>query len=129
MIEQRLVVKGYDWHLTVLYNANRDLATVAGELWRIGCPSRTAIQAIGTISRRNNGFCFTNDAKRRTLVCVAEADSDEEFVNTIVHEAKHLQSHICEYYGIPENGEEAAYLIGDIVEKLYNTFKYELEQS
>jgi len=36
-------------------------------------------------------------------------------MNTIVHEAKHVQSHICEYYNVPEDSEEAAYLIGYIV--------------
>ena len=38
-------------------------------------------------------------------------------------------SHICEYYGISEKSEEAAYLIGDLVEELYTVFKYELGKS
>jgi hypothetical protein len=130
LIRQEIYIGKYDWHVTVLYNANLDLAAVAEELWRLGCTSDIALRAIGeTITKRNNGFCYTSDRLKSTLICIAETDSDEELINTIVHEAKHLQSHICDYYGIAENGEEAAYLIGDSVEKLYNTFKYELEQS
>lgn len=42
---------------------------------------------------------------------------------TKVHEAKHVQSHICEYYNVPEDGEQAAYLIGYIVQKMHRVFK------
>lgn len=62
-------------------------------------------------------------------MCVSDADTDEELINTIAHELKHFQSHVFDYYGKVENGEEAAYFVGDTMEKLYNVFKYELEQS
>ena len=44
------------------------------------------------------------------------------FCNTIVHEAKHVQSHICMYYGVDEDTEDAAYLIGYIIMKMYDGF-------
>lgn len=44
-------------------------------------------------------------------------------MNTIVHEAKHVQSHICKYYDVPEDGEQAAYLIGFIVMRMFRMFK------
>lgn len=50
------------------------------------------------------------------------ADSKEQFINTIVHEIKHLQSHICEYYNVSEKGEQAAYLIGYIAMKMFKVF-------
>ena len=40
-------------------------------------------------------------------------------MNTAIHEAKHVQSHICEYYGIDEDTETAAYLIGHLVQRMY----------
>ena len=128
MIKQELFIDKYNWHLTILYNANNDLSTVAEELWLIQCPSKIAIHAIReVIVKKNNGFCFTNNRLKSTLICIAEADSDEEFINTIAHEVKHLQSHICSYYKIDEKSEEAAYLVGDTVEELYKVFKHELE--
>jgi hypothetical protein len=54
-----------------------------------------------------------------SIVCISESTSAEEFVNTAAHEAKHVQSHMCEYYGIPEDSEEAAYIIGHIVSEMY----------
>lgn len=128
MIRQELEIEKYDWHLTVLYKANQNLAAVADELWHLYCLAKLALQAISVITHINTGFCYTNDFLKATLICVAEADSDEEFVNTTVHETRHLQSHICSYYGISEKGEEAAYLLGDTFTELYKVFKYELDK-
>jgi hypothetical protein len=44
-------------------------------------------------------------------------------MNTIVHEAKHVQSHICRYYNVEEDSEEAAYLIGYIVQNMHKVFR------
>lgn len=127
MIRQEIDIDKYDWHLTVLYYANQDLSAVVDELWHMYCPADLALQALRVISKTNTGFCYTNDSLKATLICVAEADSDEEFVNTVVHEVRHLQSHICSYYGISEKGEEAAYLVGDTYTELYKKFKYDLD--
>lgn len=129
MIRQELDIKKYDWHLTVLYKANQDLSAVADELWALHCPAKQAFQAIGVASKLNSGFCYTNDYLKATLICVADADSDEEFINTIVHEVTHLKAHVFSYYNFSEKGEEAAYFMGDTVEELYKIFKYELGKS
>lgn len=51
------------------------------------------------------------------------ASSQEQFLNTIVHEAKHVQSHICKYYEVDEDSEQAAYLIGYTVQNMHKVFK------
>lgn len=126
MIKQYLYIKKYEWNLVIIYNANSDLSIVAKELWLVKCPAKISFHALKVISRNNTGFCYTNTDLKATLICIAEVESAEEFVNTVVHELKHLQSHICSYYGISEKGEEAAYLIGDTFEELYKMLKYEL---
>ena len=50
------------------------------------------------------------------------ASDISQFVNTAIHEAKHVQSHVCSYYNIDEDSEEAAYLIGYIVQRMYKMF-------
>lgn len=130
MIKQYVYLEEYDWHILIIYNASQDLSEVAKELWNIHCPSIIARHALThVITKWNNGFCFTNDRLHASIICVAEVDSDEELVNTVIHELKHLQSHICSYYGISEKGEEAAYLSGDVAEEFYKVFKYELDKS
>jgi hypothetical protein len=63
----------------------------------------------------NQGFTFTDTRLRKSIMVIGLADSKEQFMNTVVHEAKHLQSSICRYYNVSERSEDAAYLIGFIV--------------
>lgn len=71
----------------------------------------------------NSGFTRTDFNKRLSIVCIGIAENRAQFLNTVVHEAKHVQSHICRYYGVPEDGEDAAYLIGYLIAKMYKGFR------
>ena len=97
MIRQDIDVDGY-WDIIVCYNVY------------LGEP--------------NAGFTHTNYGKRLSIVGIGQATSKEQFINTIVHEAKHVQTHICNYYNVSEDGEQAAYLIGFIVMKMFEMFKH-----
>ena len=91
-LSQTIDINGY-WTVVVCYNAD------LGEL--------------------NSGFTATDYSKRLSVVGIGLTTNKQELINTIVHEAKHVQSHICSYYGIKENSETAAYLIGHLVHKMY----------
>lgn len=95
-MKQHIDIEGY-WGITVYYNI----------------PLKDGVK----------GFTYTEAEKRRSIVCIGELETRADFLNTIVHEAKHVQSQICAYYNVPEDGEQAAYLIGYIVEKMYSGFK------
>ena len=75
------------------------------------------------LGEQNAGFTHTDYGKRLSIVGIGKATSKEQFMNTIVHEAKHVQSHICKYYDVSEDSEEAAYLIGFIVMRMFQIFK------
>lgn len=96
MIRQDIDVEGY-WKIIVVYNA--------------------------PLGRKDVGFTYTNPSKKTSIVGIAATSSQGELFNTIVHEAKHVQSHICEYYNVSEDSEQAAYLIGYIVQKMHEVFK------
>lgn len=71
----------------------------------------------------NTGFTQTDFSKRQSIVGISNVTNKSQLINTIVHEAKHVQSHICRYYSIDEDSEQAAYLIGYVVQKMYLKFK------
>lgn len=98
MIRQDIDIKGY-WEIIVIYSA---------ELGK----------------DKDVGFTHTDFSKKRSIVGIGKTSSKEQFFNTVVHEAKHVQSHICKYYNIKESSEDAAYLIGYIIQRMYETFKY-----
>lgn len=97
MIRQDIDVEGY-WKIIVIYDAY-----------------------LGSL---DTGFTHTDFNKKRSIVGIAPTSSQEEFMNTLVHEAKHVQSHICKYYNVEEDSEQAAYLIGYIIQKMHRVFKY-----
>lgn len=96
MIRQDIDVAGY-WKIIVVYNA--------------------------VLGKKDVGFTYTNSNKRVSIVGISPTSSQEQLLNTIVHEAKHVQSHICNYYNVPEDGEQAAYLIGYIVQNMHKVFR------
>ena len=95
MIRQDIDIAGY-WYVVIFYNVNTP------EL--------------------NQGFTYTDTIQRKSVVVIGNTDSLQQFYNTVVHEAKHLQSAICRYYDVSENSEDAAYLIGYIVMKMSECF-------
>lgn len=96
MIRQDIDINGY-WTIIILYNVY--------------------------LGDEDTGFTHTDFNKRRSIVGISDFSSKEQFFNTLIHEAKHVQSHICRYYDVKENSEDAAYLIGYIVQKMYKSFK------
>ena len=96
MIRQDIDVNGY-WKVIVAYN-----------VW---------------LGKRDTGFTHTDFNKKRSIVGISLTTSQEQFFNTLVHEAKHVQSHICMYYNVKENSEDAAYLIGYLAQQMYRCFK------
>ena len=96
MIRQDIDVEGY-WKVIVIYGAK--------------------------LGNKDVGFTYTNSRTKTSIVGIADTSSQEQLINTLVHEAKHVQSHICEYYNVPEDGEQAAYLIGYLVQKMHRVFR------
>lgn len=95
-LSQSIDINGY-WTIYVCYNAD--------------------------LNEVNSGFTATDYSKRVSVVAIGLTTDKNEFINTIVHEVKHVQSHICKYYNIPEDSEDAAYLIGFITMKMYHVFR------
>lgn len=96
-LRQDINIEGY-WKVIILYN-----------IW---------------LGERDTGFTYTDFDKRRSIVGISPTTSKEQFFNTLIHEIKHVQSHICKYYNVEESSEDAAYLIGYIAQRMYKTFKY-----
>jgi hypothetical protein len=58
-----------------------------------------------------------------SVVTIGLTSSKAQLLNTISHEIKHVQSHICKYYSVAEDSEDAAYLTGYLTMRMYQTFR------
>lgn len=119
MFAQYIQLRG--WNVLVYYNVEpQDFVEIEDSLRQIDCPNKDIRNAFKVLSKsKNTGFTFSNSDYKMSIVCISQTTSASEFVSTAVHEAKHVQSHICQFYKIDEHGEEAAYLIGHLVRKMY----------
>ena len=96
-LRQDINIEGY-WKVIILYN-----------IW---------------LGERDTGFTYTDFDKRRSIVGISPTTSKEQFFNTLIHEIKHVQSHICKYYNVEEDSEAAAYLTGFIMQKMHRCFRH-----
>lgn len=86
--------------------------------------SRSSMEnTVDIMNSVNSGITNSNLRSRVSIVGISSASNIGQWFDTLVHELKHVQSHICEYYGISEHGEQAAYLIGYLMRQFINKIK------
>ena len=120
MIKSTIDVAGY-WSVVLFVDVDYDkYDIIESALTDILAPISVIDEIYDKISYEYNaGVTFTNSDFRTSVVCINKATSREELINTISHEADHIQDAICEYYDVPLDSEQAAYLIGYLVGKIY----------
>lgn len=120
MIKQLLRIND-KWDVLIWYCVTEDdYQEVYDTLVEFGCPILDAEYSANTVSSfPNTGLTFSDTDSRVSFVCVSSTTSYSQFVDTLMHEIKHVQSHICEYYDVDENSEDAAYLVGYLARRVY----------
>ena len=64
-------------------------------------------------------FTYTLADSNISIVGISETTSCNELTNSIVHELNHVKIAILEKFNIKYNGEEAAYLIGELAREAH----------
>ena len=120
MIKSTINVAGY-WSIVLFVDIDYDnFEIVESALTDILAPISVIDEMYDKISYKyDSGVTFSNPDYRTSVVCINKATSREELINTISHEADHVQDTICKYYDVPLDSEQAAYLIGYLVGKMY----------
>lgn len=123
MAAQYIKLSNGGWNVLIYYNVGKnDYVEIEDSLIQLDCPTQDIKKAFRVLTKRNTGFTFSNSDYKMSIVCISKTTNIEQFVNTTIHEAKHVQSHICSYYDIDRDSETAAYLIGYIVQRMYRYF-------
>ena len=59
------------------------------------------------------GFTYSNERRRRAVILIGPTTSGKEFLNSLVHETRHLADAIAHSLGVPLDSERPAYISGD----------------
>lgn len=99
-----------------------NIETIIGDLLGLGCNAAQAFDVYNSLYKKQKdiGFTYSSYFLKKSVVLIGLHSSKDELINTITHESRHLQQHIANYYNLDENGETVCYLIGYIVQIIYN---------
>ena len=120
MIKSIIDVDGY-WSIVLFVDVDYNkFSIIESALTDILAPISIINKIYNKIGNKlNAGVTFSNPEFRTSVVCINKTTSREELINTISHEADHIQDTICKYYDVSLDSEQAAYLIGYLVGKMY----------
>lgn len=126
MIIHQFEIPKYKWTVYAYYGAvpaYKDI--IITQLEDMGCKEKYIRESLKIIGKEipNTGFTYSNYFKRESVVVVSNCSDSEQFMNTLVHEARHLQQHIQDTFNLSDYTEDVYYLIGYIVQIMYNKSK------
>lgn len=122
MIRQKIYLPKYDWTVYCYYAVSTYYVDeIMERLYEIGADANKAEQAYDNLSAGDldTGLCYSNYNLRKSVMVVGKASSPAEFFNSLVHENRHLTSHIAKTFNLPSTGEDVAYIAGNISREIY----------
>lgn len=122
MIRATLRIQDYDWEVEIfLAKTCYHTRAIMQALYNIGISDEQRQRAYSNISEGDldSGFTYSNYSMGKSVMVTALASSPAEFLDTLVHELRHLTTHIAIARGLPLTGEEVCYLEGHIARALY----------
>lgn len=127
MIRTTLYLPKYDWTVYV-YIAVDEYYTyeILDKMRQIGADRYFLTRAHKNLTdgELNGGITFSSKDKRKSVWVTEITSSAAEFLDSIVHEIRHLEQHIANVFGLDENSEDVCYLCGEIAYRLFPYCKH-----
>lgn len=120
MKSEYIDVKG-KWGIVVCYDLMRkDVREMRALMEAVGLENDEADEALRMLLyKKNTGMCITNMDLKMSLVFVSEADSEDQWWDTMAHEVlDHAKVAILDYYHVSLRGEDSAWLTGYLMRKV-----------
>ena len=109
------------WGIVVCYDLMRkDVREMRALMEALGLKDDEADEALRMLLyKKNTGMCITNMDLKMSLVFVSEADSEDQWWDTMAHEVlDHAKVAILDYYHVSLRGEDSAWLTGYLMRKV-----------
>lgn len=122
MLKHSFIIEQYNWEVDVyFYVTCFYLNDILNKLRNMGCSDEMLEDAYKNMSscKLNTGITYSNVDEQRSLIVISSTSTPSQFMNSLFHEQYHLVTHIIEKFNIKPFSEEAAYLAGDIAQRMY----------
>ena len=121
MIRLNIYINKYNWSLTIFADVGiENINSIIRYLHQLYCDNSYALDIIKSVyDGYNNAITISNLIINKSIIVINKTTSDKQFVNSIVHECRHVQSHIATKYNLNEKGEDVAYLLGNMISDIY----------
>lgn len=126
MIRRQFYIDRLDWKVCIYYAVDKyDTYSILQKMKRIGASDKFLYIAKDNMLSNNmdTGVTYSNFLHRATVMVIGIASSAHEFFNSYTHEMRHLQDDLANMNGIPLDGEDVAYLSGEIAMKVFDYIK------
>lgn len=109
-----------DWGLLLCWNYDiQDREDLWSVMESFGLSDTEIGHTLKTLSKKDTGLTITDFSEKMSVVFISEATSEEEWLDTLFHELKHVVEHISAFYGVKPQSESAAYLQGELGRQLF----------
>ena len=127
MIRQVILLPKYRWRITAYYAVTCYwTGEIIDELYRLGASEdvlKSAYRNIVSCSL-DTGLCYSSNELRASIIVIAKTSTAAEFFNSFEHEFQHLKGHISTALGFDPNGEEVAYMSGELAREIFPKIKH-----
>ena len=121
MIHYTIYFEKYSWEIEVyIIIDDVDINRIMRSLKQMKCQDKVLELAYKNIhNSQDSGFTYTDMEDMKSLMVINKSSNMQEFINTYNHEKNHVEMHICEANNIDPYSEQAAYLSGDLAQRLF----------
>lgn len=121
MIRHEVYIRKYDWRVEMYYAVTcYHVDDIMRSLVAIDCPKPFLRKAYDNLSscKLDNGITYTNSKLRSSVVVIGMHSSPDQFLDSFLHELRHLTDHLMASLHMEPGGEDIAYLTGDLGKEL-----------
>lgn len=131
MIVERLILKEYNWAITILLECDcSNTLDIIDHLKSIQCPIQLQKEAYVNLKscNKNTGLTYSNFKLKRTIIVINKTEDFKELINTVTHECYHFIQHLSKADNIKDE-EILANITGRFNMNLVDTILYILYNS
>lgn len=115
-----LKVGDNDWGILLCWDYDsRDYDDMYVIMDNFGLEEKEIAESIKILSKPNTGMTVPDFSNQMSVVFISKTTSEDEWLNTLFHELKHVVEHISMFYRVDPQSEPAAYLQGEIGKQLF----------